>query len=185
MGTPELQEFLAALHGYDPVSVQRQLDEVGPILRHIIHMRLVDGRLHHIADTTDIFQSLLKDFLRRKGRDLPSAHGSAGLLAYLCKAVRNKILRRLQKERRHAGSLPEGWDPSADERTVDRHDARAELAEAIRHQLPPLERRLLDLRVLGLTWPEIAGKVDGDPDALRIRLGRAIAKVLDELNHEE
>ena len=40
------------------------LREMDPFLRRVIRLRLLDGRLRRAVDTTDILQSLLKDFLR-------------------------------------------------------------------------------------------------------------------------
>jgi hypothetical protein len=40
---------------------------------------------------------------------------------------------------------------------------------------------LFDLKAQGLTWQEVAAKVGGRADALRMRLNRAVAAVLTEL----
>ena len=46
-------------------------------------MRLLDGCLRRAVDTTDILQSLLKDFLRRPAASEPAETSSAELCAYL------------------------------------------------------------------------------------------------------
>jgi hypothetical protein len=107
------------------------------------------------------------------------------LHAYLKKAVRNKILRRVHKERRHAGGLPEAWKPVSREPAFDSLVERKELAASVRAWFPAGDCRLLDLWALGLTWPEIAGQVGGDPSALRVRLARVIAKVRNDVVREE
>ena len=56
-----------------------------------------------------------------------------------------------------------------------------------------MARSLSDLQVMeipelmlgGLTWTEIAGRVGGQADALRMRLSRAVATVLSELGHKK
>ena len=63
MPTPELQEFFAKIQGDDEEAVEALLQALDPFLRRVIHLRLHDGRLRRAVDTTDILQSLLKDFL--------------------------------------------------------------------------------------------------------------------------
>jgi DNA-directed RNA polymerase specialized sigma24 family protein len=55
----------------------------------------------------------------------------------------------------------------------------------VRGRLDESARLLLDLKAQGLTWQEIAAKVDGSADALRMRLNRAVATVLTELGDTE
>ncbi len=72
MPTPELQEFLARIQGGDEGAVEAMLRELDPFLRRVIRMRLLDGRLRRAVDTTDILQSLLKDFLRQPAAGEPA-----------------------------------------------------------------------------------------------------------------
>jgi DNA-directed RNA polymerase specialized sigma24 family protein len=185
MATSELQDFLAVLRNGDAESVERLLSEVEPVLRDIIRLRQIDGRLRRVADTTDIFHSLLKDFLVQEVRDSDPARARGGLTAYLAAAVRNKILRRLRKERRNAGGLPDGWEPVSPEPPADRRAEGREALQAIRDRLDEANRRLFDLKLQGLIWPEIAERVGGRPDALRMRLNRAVADILGELGYED
>lgn len=146
---------------------------------------MIDGRLRRAMDTTDIFQSLIKDFLRpREPRD-PSAEASAELCAYLAAAVHHKIQTRMRKERRHAGSLPGDWEPASREPCVGQQIEHQDFTEALRARLDAESRVLFDLKTQGLTWPEIAARVGRKPDALRMQLNRAVATVLSELGHEE
>ena len=62
MFAPELQEFFALIHGRDERAVEAMLRETDPFLRRVIRMRLLDGRLRPAVDTTDILQSLFRDF---------------------------------------------------------------------------------------------------------------------------
>jgi len=60
-----------------------------------------------------------------------------------------------------------------------------ELLQEAGRRLSTEERQLLDLRREGLEWHEIARRLDGNADALRVRLGRAIDRVAQELGLEE
>src|SRR5260370_17420448 len=108
MATPELDRFLAVLRKGDREEVDKLLGDLDPFLRRIIHLRLIDGRLRRIADTADIFQSLLKDFM---SQEHPPVETSAGLSAYLAAAVHHKIQTRMRTERRPAGRLPQNRAP--------------------------------------------------------------------------
>jgi DNA-directed RNA polymerase specialized sigma24 family protein len=185
MPTAELQEFFALIQGGDEGTVDALLREMDPFLRRVIRMRLLDGRLRRAVDTTDILQSLLKDFLRQGAASEPAETSSTELCAYLAAAVRHKVQTRLRKERRHAGSLPEEWEPVSTEPDVGKGVEDQDLAAAIRRRLDASVRLLFDLKAEGLTWQEIAAQVGGRADALRMRLNRAVATVLNELGDQE
>jgi DNA-directed RNA polymerase specialized sigma24 family protein len=182
MAAQELQQFLATLRSGDRQAVNRVLEKFGPFFRKTIRLRLIDKRLRRVMETTDVFNSLLKDFL---AQDHPPAETSAGLCAYLAAAVHHKILTRTRKERRHAGSLPHGWDAANAAETPAQEVDHRDFSEFIRGQLSEFDRRLLDLRQSGQTWPEITDEVGGNSDALRMRLRRAVAAVLGGAGHSE
>ena len=178
--TPELQEFFAVIQGDDEQALEKMLQELDPFLRRLIRLRLRDGRLRRTVDTTDILHSLLEDFLRQPAAGEPAETSSAELSAYLAAAVRHKVQTRLRKERRHAGSLPLDWDPASRGPDICKRVEDQDFAAAIRGRLDASTCLLLDLKAQGLTWPEIAAQVGGRADALRMRLNRAVAALLDE-----
>jgi hypothetical protein len=53
-----------------------------------------------------------------------------------------------------------------------------------RRRLTEAERRLADRRVAGCSWQEIATEIGGRPNALRMRLDRALERVVRELGLE-
>ena len=185
MPNSKFPEFLAVLQSGDRQAVEELLRHLDPFLRRVIRLRLIDGRLRRLVDTADIFQSLLKDFLSRREADRPPAPELGGLSAYLAAAVHHKIQTRMRAARRHAGDLPDGWDPASPEPAAAQHIEEDDLSQAVRARLPEQTRPLFDLKLQGLTWAEIAGRVGGKPDALRMRLTRSVAAVLGELGHEE
>lgn len=185
MATPELSDFFAVLRDGDGQAVEELLRQLDPIFRRLIRLRLIDGRLRHVLDTTDIYQSLLKDFLSQKDRGPTPAGSSAGLCAYLAAAVRYKIQTRARKERRHTGGLPDEWEPVSPEPTPEQHVQDQDLRQTIRSRLAEKTRHLFDLKIQGLTWNAIAEQMGGDPDTLRMRLRRAVTTALGELSHED
>jgi DNA-directed RNA polymerase specialized sigma24 family protein len=185
MESLELPLFFQVLQHGTPEAVRDVLRQVEPYLRNVIHLRLIDGRLGHVADTNDIFQSLVKDFLTQEVRAAPAGRWAGGLPAYLAAAVRNKILTRARKERRHAGGLPEGWEPSGQEPAPDSLLERRDLLEAVRARLPDASRHLLELREQGLSWAAIADRVGGTVAACRVRLARDIVAVREQMGLED
>src|SRR5262249_16884785 len=85
---------------------------------------LLDGRLRHLMDTTDIVQSLLKNFLYQGVKEGPTAQDTAGLCAYLAAAVHHKIRTKTRKEHRHKGSLSEVQEPVCSEPPAGSADRR-------------------------------------------------------------
>jgi DNA-directed RNA polymerase specialized sigma24 family protein len=180
----ELQKFFVVLRTGDHQAVQSELARIDPSLRRIIHARLQDSRLRRVADTGDIAQSLFKDFLYQSSEAGPTAYQSPGIHAYLAVAATRKIRERLRKHRMHsvgfsdqAGLIDPGASQSA--QVEDR-----DLIECLRNRLLEDCRRLFDLILEGLTWPEISRKLGGTPDALRMKLRRALADALTEMGEE-
>jgi RNA polymerase sigma factor (sigma-70 family) len=182
MPTPETQEFLAVLQSGDPHAVDELLRRLDPFLRRVIRQRLLDGRLRRTVDTTDIWQSLLKDFLRVRESREPSSQASEELCAYLAAAVHHKIQTRLRKERRHAGSLPADWEPVSREPKIGAELDDQDFTDTVRARLDESSRQLLNLKAQGLSWAEVAAQLGSTSDALRMRLRREVAAVLSELS---
>jgi DNA-directed RNA polymerase specialized sigma24 family protein len=193
MASPELQEFLQTLQSGDQRAVEEMLRRLDPFLRRAIRLRLIDGRLRRVMDTADVFESLLKDFLARpaaaaneSGNDPGDTPGNrpGGLQAYLAAAVHHKIRTKARKERHHAGSLPLEWEATDNHLCPDQELENRDFIDAIRSRLSHEDGALFDLKARGLTWPEIACRLGGTADGLRMRLNRALATILRELHVE-
>jgi DNA-directed RNA polymerase specialized sigma24 family protein len=88
--------------------------------------------------------------------------------------VRRKIA---TKARRKAPEpLPDGFDKPADTPAPPDRVADRLLLWDLRDRLPPAERDLFDQLASGRTWREIAAATGDNPDTLRMRLRRAIAR---------
>jgi RNA polymerase sigma factor (sigma-70 family) len=179
------RDFFAVLRSGDAQAVEQLLLRLDPILRKLIHLRQIDGRLRSLIDTADIVQSLLKNFLSQTEQGSPLVQEAGGLRAYFAAAVRYKILAKLRQERRRQGSLPNDSEPVSPEPPVTQGVEDEDLREAIRLRLSPRNRLLFDLRTEGLTWAQVAEQVGGNPDALRMGLRRTVCALLAELGHAE
>jgi len=181
MATPDLANFYSVLRSGDRLAVESLLRDLDPFLRKCIRLRLIDERLRRTMDTNDIMQSLLNDFLSQDVKASPAAARANGLYAYLAAAVQKKIAGKFRKERRHQGSLPSAWNPISSEPAPTQQIEAQDFSQVLRARLSESNRRLYDLKAHGLTWTEIAEEVGTHPDALRMRLRRAIAAALDEM----
>lgn len=139
-------------------------------------------------DSTDVCQSVMADFFVRTALgqfDLKSPEQLIGLLATM---ARNRVINHAKKQRaqrRDVGRL-EGGDvadvqPAAAESTPSQIVAGRELLDAFRAMLTPDERDLAERRSRGEAWAEIAESLGRRPDALRIKLSRALERVSGEL----
>jgi DNA-directed RNA polymerase specialized sigma24 family protein len=185
MASRELHEFFAALRSGDPQTIESLLQRLGPVLRRIIRARLQDARVRRVADTSDIYQSLLKDFLFQPESRTPPSESSAGIYAYLAAAACHKIQAKQRKERRHLGSLADDSTAVSPGPSTSQRLENEDLINAVRARLGEENCLLFDLTMQGLTWTEISAIVGSSPDALRMRLRRRIASVLSELGEEE
>ena len=110
------------------------------------------------------------------------------LLKLLTTMARNKLLRQAHKQRaarRDYRRLKNNL--SGEENFVDSGPdpgeivADQEMLLELRKRLTAEELHLAEQRVLGRSWKEIAAEVGGEPNAVRMRLTRALNRVTQEL----
>src|SRR5580704_973989 len=104
------QQFFEILRNGDAEAVDRLLSDVDPFLRRAIRLRLFDRRARRVVDTSDILQSLLKDYLSREETD-EGAASSARLRGYLTTAAQYKVSAKTRKERRRIAELDDVAEP--------------------------------------------------------------------------
>lgn len=184
MSDAGFQKFIEILRSGNPEAVDRLLADFDPFLRRAIRLRLFDRRTRRLVDTSDIFQSLLKDFLERKGTE-EAAASSQRLKAYLKAAVQYKIASKNRKERRRVADLEDVAEPVSRERPTSESVEDRDLIHAIRSRLDDANGRLFDLSRQGHTWRQIADELGGHPDTLRIQLRRSVAAALGEIRNGE
>jgi RNA polymerase sigma factor (sigma-70 family) len=185
MEPPNFQELLAAARTGDQAAAEVLMLRIEPHLRAAVRSHLRETRLRRVFDSSDICQSALADFLSGAldGRfDLTT---DADLRALLVKIALNKLHDRLRHERRHAGSLPDGWDCPDPHLTPGRRAEQADLIRCIRARLSDAERWLFDQRLSGRTWKELAAETGRRAATLRVQLARAVARVREELAAQE
>jgi RNA polymerase sigma factor (sigma-70 family) len=187
-------------HGTPPVESTAQLIERARsgdraaldalFARYLLPLRRwASGRLpgwaRDLTDTQDLVQDVLFQTFRRLGDFEPRGEGS--LQAYLRQALRNRLLDELRRVRRRPAHTV------LDSQRED--DAPSPLEEAIGQEgLERYERALSALRAedreavvarieLGYSYPEIAQMLEKpSPDAARMTVGRALARLAQEMS---
>ena len=163
-----------------------------PAIRVAVRVRLTDPGLRRFLDSMDICQSVLANFFVRAAAGQFDLDKPERLMKLLVTMARNKVTNyalkeqaaRRDKRRVQKGGLDENT-LAADQPSPSQVVANRELLQEFRKRLSAGERQLADERALGRSWTEIAEGTGGNPDALRMQLGRAIDRVSRELGLEQ
>lgn len=182
------QGLLGRVRTGDGAAAEELVRRYEPVIRRIVHIRLVDARLRRLLDSTDICQSVLGSFFVRAALGQFELKTPDDLVKLLAKMARNKLAYQARQQQagprdhRRVVAGPErlaeavGRDP-----TPSRQLGAQELLAEARRRLSAEELHLLELREQGLEWAEIAGQMGGSPEALRKRLARAVDLVAQQL----
>ncbi len=161
-------------------------------IRRVVRIRLTEPGLRRRFDSVDICQSVLGDFFVRAALGQFEIDTPEQLVALLSQMARNKLIQYVRRERaqrrdeRRVAATPVEEHPASDGgQTPSQIVAARELLEASRALLSEEERDLIDRRAAGQSWEELARERKTTPDALRMRLNRAIRRVTEQLGLED
>jgi RNA polymerase sigma-70 factor (ECF subfamily) len=178
MDDEDFERLIVAIREGDRSTATALVQKYEPYLRRVVHARLADYGVRHVVESVDICQSIMADFFEKAEPDRFAFHSPDDLRGLLVTMALNKLRNRARHEGRR-GDIPDGWDPIASDPSPSRVAAVDDEIAYLSRRLPLLEARLFDLsRVQGWSWDEIAREVGGKPDALRMRLTRAVARAL-------
>jgi RNA polymerase sigma factor (sigma-70 family) len=159
-----------------------------PAIRIAVRARLTDARLRRLLDSMDVCQSVLANFFVRVSTGHFELEGPEQLIALLSTMARNRVTNHALKEhaarrdqrRTRSSELHEREvvDPSPGPAAI--MDGR-DLLEAVNDRLSDQERQLAEQWASGDPWEKIGEKTGGRPDALRVRLARALERVRKDL----
>lgn len=153
-----------------------------PAIRLAVRVRLTDPRLRRLIDSMDICQSVLANFFVRVASGQFELERSEQLVKLLVTMARNHLVNKAlahraarRDHRRQQTGEAEVADPGPSPSELV---ANQELLHEFRRRLTEEERHVADQRALGRAWADIAAEVGDKPDALRIRFGRAMNRVV-------
>ena len=180
----DLDKLFANLRAGDEQAAADLVRRYEPYLRQIIRLRLTDPCLRRVFDSLDICQSVFTQFFVRMADGRFTFQDPDRLRALLETMALNKLIDRARHERRHGGGLPDRFDTPAKSLPPDEQTLHRDLAQAVRDRLSDRESWLIDQRLQGRTWVEIAAQSGGQPAAVRMMYARALARVRRELPGE-
>ena len=183
-------ELMARVRSGDELAVQALVGQFEPEIRREVRsrLRLRDSRLRRVFDSMDIVQSVFQSFFFHAAAgqyDLASPERLCRLLAVMARnklAEQVRYLHRERRDNRRTESRPDD-DPTPIEvrPSPSQVIANRELLDELSRRLSEHERRLVELRVEGRSWAEVASVVGGSAEACRKQFSRAVDRVSLEL----
>jgi RNA polymerase sigma factor (sigma-70 family) len=185
------RELIKRVRAGDAQATEELVREYEPAIRLAVHVRLTDPALRRVLDSMDICQSVLASFFVRVALGQYQLETPEQILRLLVTMARNKVVNQAQQQRAARrdlrrlepdnGALGQFADQAPSPSQVV---AGRELLQQVHAKLSPEEKQLADRRARGCSWKEIAAEVGGEPNTLRMRLGRAFDRVSQELGLE-
>jgi RNA polymerase sigma factor (sigma-70 family) len=192
MDSQTFSSFIRRVRGGDERAAVELVERYGPTIRRVVRVRLRNPRLQRLVDSVDICQAVFASFFVRTALGEYDLENPDQLLKLLTAIARNKLAlleRRERAVRRDLGrvnwAVPVEDCPAPASSSPSRQFAARDLLDEARRRLTPDELVLLERRSQGLGWPEIGVELGANPDALRIRLARAVARVARDLGLEQ
>jgi RNA polymerase sigma-70 factor (ECF subfamily) len=185
-------DFVRRIRAGDEDAARDLVRQVEPVIRLEVRRRLSDPSLYRLFDSMDICQSVLASFFVRAAAGQYELDHPEQLTKLLVAITQKKLAFQTRKhhyQRRDSRRTVRG-DAAMLETVTDRLGSKhqittQDLLRAVRDRLTAEERQLADLRVQGHTWPEIAAKVGGAPQARRRQLERALNRAARHLRLDE
>jgi RNA polymerase sigma-70 factor (ECF subfamily) len=155
-----------------------------PELRRFVRVRLTDARLRRFIDSVDICQSILGRFFTGFFAGKYQIQGPDQLIALLLRMARNELCDQLRRQRaaRRGGR---GVQPSASYPPEDLADSDASPSEQVAatewvkevlQGLTAQERLIVQRRMAGTGWAELARELQTNAEVLRKRFTRAMQR---------
>jgi RNA polymerase sigma-70 factor (ECF subfamily) len=192
MDETSFRELLDRARRRDEQAAAELVRRYGPALRVAVRARLGDRGLRRLMDSVDVYQSVLADFFARAATGQFELERPEQLVGLLAAMARNRLINLTAKHnaaRRDKRRLePVAADEVAlagGEPTPSRVVAGRELLGEVLGRLTDEERQLAEERAGGRAWAEIAAERGAQPNALRMRLARALDRAGRGLGVEE
>jgi RNA polymerase sigma factor (sigma-70 family) len=177
----ELSELLSRLREGDSAAAARLVAAYEPEVRRFIRIRMTSPQMRRLVESVDISQSVFAKFFVDIHRGTVCPESTQQLRTLLLTMARNKTydyVRRHNAAKRDvrrvdatATALEQAY--YEDETSSDTLAAEEMLA-AVRAEMTGEELELVDARLAGRSWSEIATAFGGSPESARKRVTRII-----------
>jgi RNA polymerase sigma-70 factor (ECF subfamily) len=184
------RDLLRRVRAGDQEAARELVRQYEPEIRRSVRGPLAGLKLRHIIDSMDICQAVLANFFVRIGEGEFELQYPEQLLKLFVTMARNRLRDEARRQRagrrdhrRQAADLSQHCLDGLfdDAPTPSRIASTRELLDEVQRRLPAEERELLEQRGLGRQWNELAQERSATPVALRKKLTRALARVVEEL----
>lgn len=185
----ELAELCLRVRLGDQQAMATFYERYEPMFRRFItrHLRS-HPEVTRTVGVSDIYQLVMASFFHRVQDGSIVIESVERLVSCLATMARNKTLKHIERlyaacrDARRTEAVPaETLSAEAESREEDGTTDWELLGRIVRQRLRPAERRLFDGYAAGRSWSELGEEFEANPDALRIRLSRALRRVKSEL----
>jgi RNA polymerase sigma factor (sigma-70 family) len=190
MDSAEFSSFLGALRRGDHDAAEKLVHLYGPEICRLIRAKLKAGELQRVADSVDICQSILFEFLQH----IAAGEFKLESAGQLEKLLRTMALNKLRDLARHeqaacrrkneAATGKQGKsakEPADAGSSPSQHVAREDLLEHFLSRLSEEARQIHQWRALGWNWIKIAAELNEPHNTVRIRFARETQQIARQL----
>lgn len=186
VSTEPTEELLRRIRSGEAAAKQTLYERCLPLLQRWAHGRL-PAYARDIADTDDLVQVTLLRALNHV--DEFQANGSGSFLAYLRQILLNEVRAELRKRKRRGDKVDVDDLPLADENaSIVERLVGQERMRSYEQALAALDREQQALLVMrlefGMSYQEMAVEIASSPDAVRMRVTRALKAMAGRLAGE-
>jgi DNA-directed RNA polymerase specialized sigma24 family protein len=192
LDTSSFNSFMLRIRAGDEGAARELVRQFEGVIRREVRLRLDDRRMLRVFDSMDISQSVLTSFFARAGSGQFELETPEQLVKLLIGMTRNKLAFQVRRQRaRRRDSRLNASTRVDDMHVVSKTPGPSQLAadhdliDTVRFRLDEEERLIVDLRVQGWEWSEIAGRMGGSAQARRMQLTRAVHQVTKSLNLDD
>ncbi|MGH7136307.1 MAG: RNA polymerase sigma factor [Pirellulales bacterium] len=181
---PDFADFLRRIRDGDDRAAEELVRRFEPLIRREVRMRIGDKRLRRAFDSVDVSQSVLANFLSQAATGRYELEGPEQLMRLLMTMTRHRLVSRARRERRLVRDVRRvAAEPGILEGVADPRPSPSEIVsrqeewELLKRSLSDEELEIVDLRLAGRSWDEIATRLGGTGPARRMQLSRGLDRL--------
>ncbi len=174
------EDLCRRIRDHDDTAAAEFFDRYKSHVRCIVRCQLRDRRVRRTSDSDDLTQQVMYKLLRGIAEGQLAVTNADQLRAILSCVTRRTTMSEIAwhyracRDARRCVELTDGFDLPNNDAPVEEAVESRDVLESVRGRLTARDRRILDARVSGHSWAELAAEEDTSADALRLRLERAL-----------
>jgi RNA polymerase sigma factor (sigma-70 family) len=181
-------ELIARIQNGDQEAAGLFVQRYWPQVQRVVRLGLTDRRLRQRLDSLDVCQSVFGDFFLDMALGKYQPDSPTQLIQLLRTIAQNRVVDYGRKHRAARRDIRRTESPlmgencgAASNDTPSQIVSRREILDQVEKRLGSKERWLMEQRLGGRTWEEIAKEMGSTAGAIRKRYDRAIRRIHQEL----